>query len=481
MGIKMMRNPRCLFGTAALTAVLWSVGGTSHGADWSRFRGPNGSGIAEDAKGLPSKFSATENLKWKVELPGRGSSSPIVVGDRVFVSCWSGYGQSREDLGDMKAMKLHLLCYDRAGGKLLWDQTIDPYYPEEPYQGMFAQHGYASHTPVSDGENIYVYFGKSGLHAFSVDGKKLWNKQVGTGADPRGWGSASSPILYKNMVIVTAPAESRAIIAFDKKTGEQLWKQEADGFSGTWGTPVLVEIDKDRTDLVIGVPYEIWGLNPDTGKLRWFCEAAQDDSYCSSVVADGDIVFAVEGQRSGGCYAIRAGGKGDITKTNLLWSGKDRSRIGSPLVLDGRLYFVSSRTMTCIDSKTGREIYKSRLASKGGSAPETTPSGRPGQGGQGQGGQGQGGFGGGGFGGGGGRGGGGMGGMDYSSPVAGDGKIYWLARNGEMFVIKPGATFEQLSVNRLTDESEDFSASPAISDNQLFVRSSKHLYCIQQQ
>ena len=352
---------------SVLTGALLSVGGASHAADWSRFRGPNGSGVATDAKSLPSQFSQTQNLKWKVEIPGRGSSSPIVVGDRVFVSCWSGYGQSRDDVGDIKALKLHLLCFDRASGKQLWNQTVDPFYPEEPYRSMFAEHGYASHTPVSDGEHVFVYFGKSGLHAFGLDGKKLWNKQVGTGADPRGWGTASSPILYKDMVIVTAPAESQAIVAFNKQTGEQVWKQEAEGFVGTWGTPVLVEVDKQRTDLVIGVPYEIWGLNPETGKLRWYCEASQDDSYCSSVVAEGDTVFAVEG-RGGGSFAIRAGGKDDVTKTHVLWSGKERNRIGSPLLMDGLLYFVSGRIVTCIDAKTGKEVYKSRLASKGSAA-----------------------------------------------------------------------------------------------------------------
>jgi outer membrane protein assembly factor BamB len=356
---------------------------------------------------------------------------------------------------------------------------------------MFAQHGYASHTPVSDGENVFVYFGKSGLHAFSLDGEKLWNKQVGTGADPRGWGTASSPILYKDMVIVTAPAESQAIVAFNKHTGEQVWKQEAEGFVGTWGTPVLVKVDNERTDLVIGVPYEIWGLNPESGKLRWYCEASQDDSYCSSVVAEGDTVFAVEG-RGGGSFAIRAGGKDDVTKTHILWSGKERNRIGSPLLMDGLLYFVSGRIVTCIDAKTGKEVYKSRLASKGGTTDNAAQPGAPaqvgGRGGPGQRGPGPGGAGPGGAGrggpgpgGGGGRGaGGGMGGQDYSSPVAGDGKVFYVARNGEIFVFKPGSTFEQLSVNRLTDEVEDFSASPAISGNQLFIRSSKHLYCVQQ-
>ncbi len=204
-------------------------------ADWNRFRGPNGSGVAEDAKNLPTQFSDKESLQWKMELPGPGSSCPIVVGDKVIVSCWSGYGLTRQEPGDIKSLKLHLLCFDRQTGKQIWDSKVDPYFPEEPYQGMFAEHGYASHTPVSDGKNVYVFFGKAGLFAFDLNGKQLWHKEVGTGRDRRGWGSASSPVLYKDLVIVTASAESQSIVAFNKQTGEQVWKQEADGFAGTWG------------------------------------------------------------------------------------------------------------------------------------------------------------------------------------------------------------------------------------------------------
>lgn len=466
---------------AALAGVVvasWSVAAES---DWTRFRGPNGSGVAADAHDLPTEFGPSKNLQWKAELPGPGSSSPIVVGDKVLVSCWSGYGLTTEEPGDIKALKLHLLCFDRASGKQLWDQTIDPYFPEEPYRGMFAQHGYASHTPVSDGERVYVYFGKSGLHAFDLDGKKLWDSAVGTGADPRGWGSASSPILYKNLVIVTAPAESQAIVAFDAKTGEQVWKQEAEGFSGTWGTPVLVKVNDERTDLVIGVPFEIWGINPDSGKLRWYCPINQDDSYCSSVVAEGDTVYAVEG-RSGGSIAVRAGGKDDVSKTNVIWSGSGRNRIGSPIVLDGLLYFISGKVINCVDAKTGKEVYQARLTPKTGSQGGGNERGTSERGGNQEAPGGAGGRGPGGPGGAGGRGGrgGGLGGMDYSSPVVGDGKMYYVARNGDIFVIKPGKQFEQLAVNRVTDATEDFSASPAISDNQVFIRSSKNLYCVGQ-
>ncbi len=441
---------------AAVWLLAMSMSTTALAEDWSRFRGPNGSGVAADAKGLPSSFSATENLRWKVPLAGPGSSSPIVVGNKVLVTCWSGYGISREEPGDMKGLKLHLICVDRESGKQLWDKAVDAHYPEEKYQGMFAEHGYASHTPVSDGQHVYVYFGKTGLFAFDMEGKEQWRKMVGTGVGMMGWGSSSSPILYKDLVIVTASAESQALVAFNKKTGEQVWKQQADGLQGTWGTPILVKVDDARTDLVIGVPSEVWGLNPDNGKLRWYCEAVQENSFCSSVVASGDMIYAIEGQRGGGSFAIKAGGKDDVTKSHLVWSGSETSRIGTPVVADNKIYFISRKVFNCIDAATGKEIYKARLNSSSGT-PQPPAEGGP-------------------FG----RGGRGGGGQDYSSPVVGDGKLYYVARNGEIFVVKLGSSFEQISSNRLTDETEDFSASPAISDKQIFIRSSKHLYCLEQ-
>jgi len=132
-------------------------------------------------------------MKWKVALPGPGSSSPIVVGDRIFVTCWSGYGVDRGNPGDQKALRLHLICLDRNTGKTIWDKAVEPTLPEDNYGGMFAEHGYASHTPVSDGERVYVYFGKSGALAFDMDGNQLWQTKIGTESDPRGWGSASRP------------------------------------------------------------------------------------------------------------------------------------------------------------------------------------------------------------------------------------------------------------------------------------------------
>ncbi|MFK7778236.1 MAG: PQQ-binding-like beta-propeller repeat protein [Gimesia sp.] len=442
----------------AVFALLMLITSNAH-ADWTRFRGPNGSGVSDEKQSTPAKWSDQKNLKWKTALPGHGSSSPIIVGDKVFVTCWSGYGMDRGQPGDQKNLRRHLVCLDRKSGKILWDKTVNPVLPEDVYTGMFAEHGYASHTPTSDGKRVYVYFGKSGALAFDLDGNQLWQTIVGDELDPRRWGSSSSPILYKDLVIITATAESEAIVALNKETGKEVWRQESTGFNATWGTPILVPINDERTDLVIGVPYEIWSLNPNTGKLRWYCEAMPTETYCSSVIAHDGVIYGIEG-RGGGSIAVRADGKGDVTKSHVLWSGRDANRIETPVIYQNRIYFFSKGIANCIDAKTGERIFRGRLDSGNATASDKNEEqagnrfgGRQSRGG-------------------------GFRGSDYSSPVIADGKIYFTSRSGDTYVIKASDKLEQLSVNRLTNENEDFSATPAISGGQLFIRSNKYLYCI---
>lgn len=473
--------------TLLLLGVLGLSSATVSASDWDRFRGPNGTGISPDKEPLPSTFSDTENLKWKVALPGAGVSCPIVVGDKIFVTCYSGYGLDRQNPGEMKALKRHLVCIERSTGKTIWEKTVDPVLPEDEYTGMgVPEHGYASHTPVSDGTNVYAFFGKSGVYAYDLDGKELWHTDVGKQSDDRAWGSSSSPIVVNNVLVVPAGPETRAVVGLDKTTGKELWKAESDNLGNVWGTPCLSKVDDSRTDIVIGAPYEIWGINPETGKLKWYCNAMETDQFNSSVVVADNTIYAVEG-RGGGSIAIKTGGKGDITSSNVVWSGNDSNRFASPLVYEGRIYLISGGTAKCISAANGKQLFQARLAGgesggppaggPGGGGPGAGPGGgRPDEGGRPPGGgPGAGGPGGGGRGGRGGFGGGR--GSDYASPVLGDGKIFYVTRAGEVHVLKPGETFEKISSGKLTTESEDFSASPAISAGQIFFRSNKHLYC----
>ncbi len=287
-----------------------------------------------------------------------------------------------------------------------------------------------------------------------------------------------------------ASAESQSLVALDKETGKEVWRREDAALSSTWGTPVLVDCGKERTDLVLAVPYKIWGFNPDDGKPRWQCEGLSSNSICSSAIARGGVVYVLEtGPQGGGTMAVRAGGEGDVTKTHVFWRGNERSRIGTPVVDDGRIYWFGNRTANCIDAATGKQVYQVRLA---GAAPEPPrqPRPSPGEAGSGQAGQAQPGLGqpgsgqtgpgrgqgrkpGGGFGC---R--GGMRGQDYSSPVLAGGNIYFLSRSGEAFVYATGPEFKLLAQNRFAPDGGDFSATPAVDGGELFIRSSKCLYCV---
>lgn len=447
--------PKTQFGIAML--LLVSLCGFCN-ADWPRFRGPNGEGVAEEAGPLPTTWSNETNVAWKTPLPGPGVSSPIIVGDRVFVTSYSGYGLDRAEPGDMSNLKRHLVCIDINTGKTLWDKSVQAVLPEDPYAGMgVPSHGYASHTPVSDGERVYVFFGKTGALAFDLDGNQLWQTNVGTESDPQRWGSSSSPVVYENVLIVTASAESEAVVGLDTATGKELWRKEAAGLSNTWGTPVLARVDDQRTDLVLGVPFEVWGFDPTNGKFRWFCEAMEADQYSPSVVAANGVIFGMASSRGGGgSVAIRPGGDGDVTKTAILWTGDDSSRFATPVVYDNRLYSLDGSIASCYDATTGERIYRSRMSAGSNGANESEGGRRGGRGGRGF----------------------GMGGGDYSSPVIGDGKIYFTKSSGQTFVIQTGDKYEQLAVNSLGDGREVFGGSPAISDGSIFLRSNSNLYRI---
>ncbi len=482
----MKRNEMKQIRTAACLGILAGLftGAMDAAADWARFRGPNGTGVAADDQAPPTTWSDTENVKWKVPLPGPGSSGPIVVGDRVFVTYWSGYAVDTENLGSIENLKMHLRCVDRATGKTLWDQATAAKLPEEEYGGMFAQHGYASHTPVSDGKRVYAFFGKTGVYAYDLDGKALWNTSVGTDLDERRWGSASSPVLSDTGLVVLASIEDHALVSLDKDTGAVQWRQEAEGFGATWGTPVIMG-NGDTQEVVVGVPGEIWGLNAATGKLRWYSDGIRGNAMTSSVIPVENTVIA-SGDRGGGSRRVRMGGSGDVSGSHVVWTGKDGGNISTPVVYDGRMYFIKSSIVNCRDAETGEEVYSERLpgasASPAGGG-RGFGGGRPGgEYGQGRGGGREGGGGGrGGRGGGrGGRGGGGgrFGSNDYASPVASGGYLFQLKRKGETLVIKTGPKFELVARNQFTADTSDFSGTPAITGGQLFIRSYKNLYCI---
>ncbi|MSR31178.1 MAG: serine/threonine protein kinase [Gemmataceae bacterium] len=403
--------------------------------DWLGFRGSSNDGISSDT-GFPTTWSEEKNLLWKTALPGPGSSSPVIFSNKIFVTCFTGVDGMAENLDSLKR---HLICLDAGSGKILWNTAVSAALPDDPYRGFITQHGYASCTPVTDGERVYVFFGKSGVCAFDYQGKKLWQQSVGSSSGNRKWGSASSPILYKNLVIVNASEESRAVIALDKATGKEFWRAEASRLELSYSTPRIVQKSDGKAELVLIVPGEIWGLDPDSGKLRWFSTIPFSGNISPTLVQYKDLVIGMGGFPQSGTAAVRIGGKGDVTKDSIAWSGSESSYVPSPVVKGDYLYWVNDRGLAiCCEAATGKVVYKERLGIGGGTGASR--------------------------------------GVYASVVLAGD-RMVATTRSEGVFVLQPGPPFKVLAHNRLADDS-DFNASPALSKGRIFLRSNKALYCI---
>ncbi len=407
---------------------------------WSRFRGPNGCGISDDAR-IPTQWSDTDNLAWKVKLPGAGASSPILTEQFVLVTSYSGYGEELQNPGDMNELKRHLSCVRRSDGEIAWTRSIDSEHSEDPYQGMgLPEHGYATNTPVTDGERVFAFLGKSGVIAFDLQGQQLWQVSVGTESGNRGWGTAASLMLYENMVIVNAAEESQRLLALDQATGEVVWEAAAATLELCYSTPAIVHVDATRDDLVIAVPGEVWGMNPRNGKLVWYVKTSLTGNLSPSIIVDGTNIYAFGGYRSSGSLAIQAGGKGDVTASNVLWTSRNSSYVASPILLDGRFYWIDDRGMYYIASaETGELIHRARV-------PDINEGGRP----------------------------------VYASPIAIDGKIYIQTRSSGVLVIQPSDELQLIAQNQFESDKSIFNATPAVGTGQLFLRSDAYLYCVSQ-
>jgi len=384
---------------------------------------------------VPLTWSDTANLKWKTPLPGPGSSSPIVQDDRVFVTCYSGGGAGAATL------TRQLVCVRKADGRLEWQREIAAELPEDPYEGFLTEHGYASSTPVTDARgDVFGFLGKSGVVAFDSEGKKLWQTAVGKESSNRRWGSAASLVLHGDNVIVNAAEESQSIRALDRKTGRQVWKAEGAALELAYGTPGLVTLDDRTQELVIAVPGEVWGMDPATGKMLWHADMGLTGNVSPSVVIDGTTVYVFGGFRSSGSLAVRAGGRGDVTKSHVLWTSRNSSYVATPLLHDGHLYWIDDRGQAfCIAAKTGDLVYRERVEGM-------SQGGRP----------------------------------VYASPVLSGGRIYVVSRWSGTFVLPAAPRYEILAQNRFESDDSDFSGTPAIGDEDLFMRSGRFLYCVGQ-
>lgn len=423
----------------AICFSLTVVASKTAAEDWPRFRGPNGAGSVA-GQSIPAQWSAQKNLKWSVDLPGKGSSSPIVAGDRVYVTCYTGYGLDRKQPGEKKSLIRHLLAFDRASGKELWRASVKSEESEDSFQGFIQEHGYASSTPTVDDERVYAFFGKSGLFAFDLDGKQVWSTSLGIKSDPAKWGGGSSPILYQDLIVVNAGVVGNQLVAINKRTGEKVWSLRDAGFTNCWSTPTIVR-GENGDQILFNVPRKIIAVDPATGKKLWETDSPLTDATCASVVHTDGIAY-VMGGRAGRAMAFRCGGQGNVSNTNTLWSNNLRAGICTPLIVGKNLYWTSGGIFFAADRKTGEYVYRQRLPRKG-------------------------------------RASGGFRSVDYSSPVAAGENIVLFTRFGEGYVIKAGDEFQLVGHNEsFADDASWFNGTPAISDGELFVRSEGKLYCI---
>jgi outer membrane protein assembly factor BamB len=414
-----------LLATLSLTVAM--IGTLSARADpWARFRGASGGGVTPAS--LPTTWDEQTNLVWKTTLPGAGSSSPVVLGDRIFLTAYSGYGLDAVDPGNREDLKLHVLCLSLSDGKLLWDRRIDPSPEEQRATKRVADHGYASPTPCVDSTLVYASFGPSGVVAFTHDGDQVWRRSVGT--KTAGFGAAASPIVFDDLVIMNASIEDDAVYGLDKSTGEVRWR--TGDINRAWTTPTIVRLSNGESELVLNQKGAILGLDPRTGERLWFCEAIQD-YVVPCVVVDGDVLYC-SGGRSNKTFVVRAGGRGDVTDTHLIWDVSRGANVTSPLLHDGYLYWSHDKAIAlCLRASDGEEMFRERMPTRG---------------------------------------------RVYASIVSDGEKLFLTTRDAGVLVLAAGPEYRELAVNRLGSENERFNATPAIVDNRLLLRSDRVLYCI---
>jgi outer membrane protein assembly factor BamB len=397
----------------------------SFAEDWPCFRGPSRQGISQE-KNVPTQWSATSNIVWKRAIPGEGWSSPIVWGDRVFVTTATDKGQS-----------YRLLCIDRKSGAVVWDREV--IRQEAGHKQRL--NSYASSTPATDGQNVYVVAADGSIAAVSIKGEIVWAYRDFKYYSEHGL--AISPVLYKDLVIVAfdwsspgddkglgwqKPWDQAVILALDKSTGKVRWKGQRGSSRIGHVVPNIVS-ENGRDQLVSGAGDVVQGFDLATGERIWTVSAPGEGVVPSIVIGDG-LVFATSGFGESAIRAIRTGGKGDVTKTHIAWESKeDVPKIPSMLYVKPYLYLVTEGGLAkCIEAATGKVIWENRLGDK-----------------------------------------------VSASPVWADGRIYFLSEEGLTTIIEAGPEFKVIAKN---DIGEKCGASPAISQGQIFIRSESNLYCI---
>ena len=440
----MKRSPLCKLLLIVLSCgfiLLRTVEARAGEGDWPQWRGPLGTGAAPNAD-PPVEWSETKNVRWKVALPGKGHSTPIVWGDRIFLTTAVPFGEAlppkhstapgtHDGVPVTQRHEFVVLAVSRRDGKVLWQKTV---HKKLPHEGGHTTGSLASNSPVTDGEHIFAFFGSHGLYCLDMQGEVKWQKQFGEMQTKHGHGESASPALYGDTLFVNWDQDGPCFVAaFDKRTGRQLWKVDRDEET-SWSSPIIIE-NEDQPMLIVAGTNRVRAYDPTTGKVIWECGGLSSNIVATPVAADG-MLFAGSSYEKRAFLAIRLDrAKGDITGTDrVAWT---RSRgtpyVPSPLLYGDSLYFLThyQGILSRVDAVTGADKPGAiRLGNIG---------------------------------------------NIYASPVAGGGRVYVTDLDGKTIVVSHDDQPKILALNALDDE---FAASAAIVGRELFLRGKKHLYCI---
>lgn len=401
---------------------------TPGGERWWQFRGSDFSRTRQT--GLPTQWSERENIVWKVDLPARGGSSPIVVGDRIFVTSYSGYGESKENPGDINSLVRHLFCIDRSNGNVLWHKGIPSLRPPAEYKSYIQLHGYASTTPCSDGQRVFVHFGNSGVYAFDLNGNQLWHKDVGS--QTNGFGSAGSPAIIGGNLVVNASIESESLIAFNPQNGQQVWTTK---LGQSYTTPVLVRAN-GRDEIIVPSGRDgrgIVGFNAASGEPLWQWKGFKSNRYiCASPIFHNGIIYAT-GSVDGPLAAVRPGGSGDVTTSQQVWRGPGFAiDVTSPVFHNGNIFWIGGRAAV-FDAQSGEQTGRARIS-----------------------------------------------GGCWSTPLVAENRLYVVSQVEGIYVFEANAEMTQIAKNVIREPGpqDNWNASLVPDQDRLLARSPRALYCI---
>jgi len=414
VGVSKIINRKIIAFLCSVISLVIALSGVVLAENWPGWRGPRGDGTSLE-KNVPIRWSATQNIVWKVPIPGKGHASPIVWGRYIFVV--TAIKEKKQRI---------LLCLDRKDGKILWQRVV----LEAPSERINSLNSYASSTPATDGQRVYISFldrDKMFIAAYDFDGNRLWEVKPGVFSSMHGY--CSSPVIWKDKLIVNGDHDGPSyIVALSRATGQTIWKTPRPNRTRSYCTPIIRQID-GRNQMVLSGTMCVASYDPDTGKQHWLIDGPTEQ-YVASIVYNGELLFMTCGFPDRFIQAIRPDGRGNVTDTHVLWQkDRDCSYVPSPIAFGPYFLVVTDNGVaTCFEAKTGKSCWRERL------------------------------------------------GPHYSaSLVSANGLVYFLSDKGVMTIVKPG---EELDIVARNELGENTYASPAISDGQIFLRGAKHLYCI---